>query len=126
MSELPPLPGAPVPVPVAARLRPVTIPVLVSALANVVAGYLWFSGSCLGIFVTAPMLVLGAFEFIYFAQAPKMPPADLQRRTAALGIFEIILGIFNGVSLACGIVVLINLNRVRAGLAEEIAVDPNN
>lgn len=92
------------------ELRPLTAPVLVSALANLVAGYLWFT-VCFGVFLTAPMLVLCAFEFIYFAQASRMPHSDLVRRTTALGIFEILIGVFNGVSLVCGILVLIQLNR---------------
>ncbi len=95
-------------------LRPLTVPVLVSALANLVAGYLWFFfTACFGVFLTAPMLVLCAFEFLYFAQAPRMSREDLVRRTTALGAFEVILGVFNGVSFLCGIIVLVNVNRIR-------------
>lgn len=98
----------------AAELRPVTVPILVSALANLVGGYLWlFLSSCLAIFLTAPMLVLCAFELIYFARAPQMAGRDLDRRGTALGVFEVILGIFNGVSFVCGILVLLNLMKLR-------------
>lgn len=98
----------------AADLRPVTVPILVSALANLVGGYLWlFLSSCLAIFLTAPMLVLCAFELIFFARAPQMAGRDLDRRGTALGVFEVILGIFNGVSFVCGILVLLNLMKLR-------------
>lgn len=101
----------------AADLRPVTVPILVSALANLIGGYLWlFLSSCLAIFLTAPMLVLCAFELIFFARAPQMTARDFDRRGTVLGVFEIILGIFNGVSFVCGILVLLNLMKLRERL----------
>jgi hypothetical protein len=117
-----PPPGAPIPRAgpsglTAAELRPVVVPILVSAIANLVGGYLWLIlSSCLAVFLTAPMLVLCAFEFIFFARAPQMTARDLDRRGTALGVFEIILGIFNGVSFVCGILVLLNILKVRERL----------
>lgn len=101
----------------AAELRPVTLPILISAIANLVAGYLWLVlSSCFAVFLTAPMLVLCAFEFIYFARAPQMTARDIDRRGTTLGVFEIILGIFNGVSFVCGILVLLNTMKLRERL----------
>jgi hypothetical protein len=105
----------------AAELRPVTVPILISAIANLVAGYLWLIlSSCLAVFLTAPMLVLCAFEFIFFARAPQMAARDIDRRGTALGVFEIILGVFNGASFICGIVVLLNTMKLRERLGRQV------
>jgi hypothetical protein len=45
-----------------------------------------------------------------------MAGRDLDRRGTVLGVFEIILGIFNGVSFVCGILVLLNLMKLRERL----------
>ena len=94
------------------ELRTVTVPILVSAIANLVGGYLWFT-TCLGIVLTAPMFALCVFEFYYFAKAPQMSRAELDRRGSAIGIFELIVGLFNGVSLVCGILTLIALGKLK-------------
>ncbi|HVS12667.1 MAG TPA: hypothetical protein VMV46_01990 [Thermoanaerobaculia bacterium] len=115
MSTAPPSPQAP-----AANLldpkaiRPITLPILISALANLLAGYLWFFASCFGIFLSAPMLVLAAFEIWTFVRAPQLQGEDLIRRATVLGLFELLVGVFNLVSLICGTVVLLGLGKVRA------------
>lgn len=99
-------------------LRGLNIPALVSAVANLLAGFVWFHLACLGFFVTTPLLVLGAFEVIFFARSPQMRADDTLRNATVLGVFEILLGIFNlGVSLVCGILVLLQVGKLRPTLA---------
>lgn len=93
-------------------LKPVTVPVLVSAVANLIGGYAWLT-TCFGIVLTAPMLVLCVFELIYFATAAQMTRGQLMGRGRAIGICEIVVGVFNLVSLVCGVVVLVHLGRMR-------------
>jgi hypothetical protein len=95
-------------------IRPLTLPILASALANLLAGYLWFFASCFGIFLSAPMLVLAAFEIWTFVRAPQLRPDELIRRATVLGFFELLVGVFNLVSLVCGTIVLLNLGKVRS------------
>ena len=112
-ASVPPPPAGPSGL-TAVDLRPITLPILISAIANLVGGYLWLIlSSCFAVFLTAPMLVLCAFEFIFFARAPQMSARDLDRRATTLGVFEIILGIFNGVSFVCGILVLLHVMKLR-------------
>lgn len=87
----------------------VPICVLISGLANILFGLAWtlmLCGAVLGI----PMVVLAVFEFIYFAQANSKPTDDAANQARILGVLEIISGLFNGVSLICGILVLIFAN----------------
>jgi len=93
-------------------IRPVTIPILISSLANLVAGAVWFFSSCFGFFVTAPLLVLATFELWTFARATQLRPQELTRRVTVLGICELVAGVFNLVSLICATVALLNLGKV--------------
>ena len=78
-ASVPPPPAGPSGL-TAVDLRPITLPILISAIANLVGGYLWLIlSSCFAVFLTAPMLVLCAFEFIFFARAPQMSARDLDR-----------------------------------------------
>jgi integral membrane sensor domain MASE1 len=97
-------------------IRPVTIPILVSSLANLIAGYLWFLASCLGIFVSAPLLVLAAFELWTFTRASRLGAEELRRRVTLLGLLELVAGVFNLVSLVCATVALLSLDKVERRL----------
>lgn len=96
-------------------LRPLTVPILVSATANLLAGYLWFLASCFGPFISAPLLVLATFELWTAVRTPR-EPEDLRRRATTLGLLELLAGVFNLVSLVCGTLVLLNLGRVERNL----------
>jgi len=59
-----------------------TTPVLISAIANII--------------------------FVYFSDANRQPLATAVRQAGVLSLFEIIVGLFNLVSLICGIILLVN------------------
>ena len=89
----------------------VKIPLLISAIANIVVGLLWAS-SCFGIVLTVPMAILCIFEFKLWSQADSLPLREFGRRAKTLGIFEIIAGLANTPTLICGIIVLINAGKL--------------
>lgn len=130
-ASVPPVPEPPAPPPPPAvttartpnssSLSSVTIPVLVSAIANILSAYFWLA-TCIGVFLTAPMLALCIFEFIFYAKAPQMTPQQIRERGTTLGIFQIVIGLFNLVSLVCGIILLVNLGRYRAGTVHDPAL----
>ena len=89
----------------------ITAPVLISAIGNIVVGLAW-AATCFGIVLTIPMVILCVFEFSLYAQAGRLPPPTLARKAKTLGIFEVIVGLFNLISLVCGIIVLINAGKI--------------
>lgn len=91
----------------------VTIPILISAIANIIFAYLWLA-TCVGVIFTAPMITLAIFEFIFYAKSPQMTNDEFVSRATTLGVFEILVGLFNLVSIICGIIVLIHTSRIRA------------
>lgn len=95
----------------AALRSSIKTPVLISAISNIVVGLLWLA-SCFGAILVIPMVVLCVFEFKLYADADTIPDAELGVRAKNLGVFEIIVGLFNTVSLVCGIIVLINAGKL--------------
>ena len=93
--------------PGASELNPgIKICVLVSSVGNILAGLIWISTLC-----AAPIgiaqIVLAIFEIIYFAQADSKPRHTALSQAKLFGILEIVSGIFNLISLVCGILVLV-------------------
>ena len=80
--------------------------VLISGVWNILVGLFWISSLC-GAVIGIPQIILAVFEIIYFAQADKMRLDKALRQGNLLGILEIISGLFNVVSLVCGILVLV-------------------
>jgi hypothetical protein len=101
-------------------VRSLRAAVLTSAIANLVAGYLGFFGTCFGVVIFAPMVVLAAFELLLFLQAPSMATSALERRARVIGVFEILLGVFNLVSLLCGVVTLLEVGKLRERAGSEV------
>jgi hypothetical protein len=96
----------------AARLRSgIKTSLLVSAVANIVIGLAWLA-VCIGVVFIVPMVVLCIFEFLLYAKVDELPDAQLSSRARVLGVFEIIVGLVNTVTLVCGILVLINSNKL--------------
>ncbi len=89
----------------------IVTPILVSAIANIVIGLFWCS-LCLGAVVGLPMLVLSVYEFMFYSSADTKTPLELHKASQPLAIAEIVLGVFNTVSLICGIIVLINRKKL--------------
>jgi uncharacterized Zn finger protein (UPF0148 family) len=89
----------------------VKIPLLISAISNIVVGLLWAS-SCIGIVFTVPMIILCVFELKLWSNADSLPLREFGRRAKTLGIFEIVVGLANTPTLVCGILVLINAGKM--------------
>jgi len=89
----------------------IKVPVLISAISNIVVGLIW-AATCIGLVFTIPMVILCIFEFILWSQADNLSPKELGGRAKILGIFEIIVGLVNTPTLICGIIVLINSGKL--------------
>ncbi len=89
----------------------VKVPLLVSAVSNLAIGLAWVS-----LCVTAPLgiglWVLCAFEFRLYGELEEIDGKEAARRAHTMGIVEIVCGLVNFVSLACGIVVLIESGKL--------------
>ena len=83
----------------------VKISVLISGIFNLLAGMFWISTVC-GAFIGIPQLVLAIFELVYIAQVDRMSLQDARSQAQLLAVFQIISGMFNLVSLVCGILIL--------------------
>lgn len=95
-----------------------TTPVLISAIGNIVVGLIWF-GTLICIPVGIPMVILCIFEFMYYGDSDRLSPEELIRRAGNLAICEIVCGLFNLVSLVCGILLLINKGKYERLVAEQ-------
>ena len=89
----------------------ITTPLLISAIGNIVIGLAWFS-TCFGIVVAIPMFILCVFEFIVYAHASRTNRENLKSWAILIGILEIVVGLFNLVSLICGIILLIHASKL--------------
>jgi hypothetical protein len=87
--------------------------VLISAIANIVVGWFWITSIC-GIPLGIGMLVLCIFEFLYYANAGGMSSDRLVQNAGRLAVFEIVFGVFNWISLVCGILLMIHKGKYRA------------
>jgi hypothetical protein len=85
----------------------IKVPVLISAISNIVVGLIW-AATCIGIVFTIPMVILCIFEFALWSKADSLSSGQLAGRAKTMGIFEIIVGLANTPTLICGIIVLIN------------------
>ena len=89
----------------------VKVPVLISAISNIVVGLIWAS-TCFGIVFTVPMVILCIFEFALWSKADGLSPRRLGGQAKTLAIFEIVVGLANTPTLICGIIVLINSGKL--------------
>jgi transcription elongation factor Elf1 len=96
--------------------RGLYVPVLISAIGNLVVGLLWAATGC-GIVLAIPMFVLSIFEFVFYSEADRLAPIDLAGKAGTIGIFEILCGLFNIVSFVCGIILLINKGKYERALS---------
>lgn len=91
----------------------IRIPMLISAIGNIIVGLVWLT-TCFGIILTVPMVLLCIFEFLLYARADDLPENELASKAQVMGILEIVVGLFNLISLVCGILVLIHANKLRS------------
>lgn len=84
-----------------------TTPVLISAIGNVAVGIFWVN-TCIGIPLGIAMFILCIFEFMFYSDSDRLSPQQLLKKVGTLAIWEIVCGLFNLVSLICGILLLIN------------------
>lgn len=89
----------------------IAVPLLISAIANLVIGII-LATTCFGIIFAVPMWILCVFEFILYANVDQIHPVNLKSRATIIGICEIVVGLLNMVSLVCGIILLIHASKL--------------
>ncbi|GJM20020.1 MAG: hypothetical protein DHS20C14_22330 [Phycisphaeraceae bacterium] len=117
MTDQPAAPYTP-PAPVGAPpdLSIIKIPILISAIFNVLIALAWLP-FCVTIVISIPLIALAVFEFMLFTKlnAPDVDPPSLKGRTQIIAILEICTILVGSVpNLICGILVLVNLNKMDA------------
>jgi hypothetical protein len=85
----------------------VTTPLLVSAISNLVIGSVTVC-YVVGIF----FLTLCHFEFRLYAKSDAYGPHAFAGHARTIGVFEVVVGLFNWFALVCGILVIINAGKV--------------
>jgi hypothetical protein len=92
------------------QLHPgVKICVLISGIWNLLAGLAWIATLCAA-FIGIPQVILGVFELVFVAQVDRMSLQNARSQSQVLAVFQIISGLFNFVSLVCGILILVFAN----------------
>lgn len=95
------------------RLSTIQGCVMASGIVNIVAGSL-LTLTCYGSPIGIPMLILGIFELVHHSKRNSLPPYYYASASITLGIFEIVVGLFNIVTLIMGIIVLGNATSVKS------------
>jgi hypothetical protein len=90
---------------------PIEVCLLVSAIANIIFGLFWAT-TLIGIIFTVPMVILCVFEFSLHGKLKRLTDAELAHQARTIAIFEIIVGLANTITLVCGIINLVNANRL--------------
>ena len=88
------------------------VPLLISAIANIVVGLLRLS-TCFGIVFTIPMIVLCVIEFSLWSKADDLSQRQIRQQARTLAIFEVVVGLANTPTLICGIILLIKTGQAR-------------
>jgi hypothetical protein len=95
------------------RLSTIQGCVMASGILNVIMGSL-LTLTCYGSVIGIPMLILGIFELIHHSKRNTLPPYYYASASITLGIFEIVVGLFNIVTLIMGIIVLGHATSVKS------------
>lgn len=95
------------------RLSTIQGCVMASGIVNVILGSL-FTLTCYGSPIGIPMLILGIFELVHHSKRNSLPPYYFASSSITLGIFEIVVGLFNVISLIMGIIVLAHATSVKS------------
>jgi hypothetical protein len=95
------------------RLSTIQGCVMASGIVNVVMGSL-LTLTCYLSPIGLPMLILGIFELVHHSKRNTLPPYYFASSSITLGIFEIVVGLFNVVSLIMGILVLGHATSVKS------------
>lgn len=94
----------------------VTVPLLISAVWNCVVGLACLS-SCVPLPLAVPFVILCIYEFKLYGKADGLTPQSLASQAHTLAICEIVAGVFNVVSLPCGIIILINVSSLNRNIS---------
>ena len=95
------------------RLSTIQGCVMASGIINIVVGSL-LTITCYGSPIGIPMLILGIFELVHHSKRHSLPPYYYASSSITLGIFEIVIGLFNVISLIMGIIVLGHATSVKS------------
>lgn len=87
--------------------RSSAVSILVSAISNIIMALVWI-GTCFGIPLGVVCIALCVLEFVFYSKRDRLNRKSFREETFWIGLFEIIVGLFNTVALICGIITLIN------------------
>ncbi len=91
----------------------ITVPLLISAISNVVFGLFWLC-TIYGVVIGVPMFILAVFEFMLYAKIGTKPVKDIAREASTLAIWQMVLGFFCNIpTFVCGILLIINAGKYR-------------
>jgi hypothetical protein len=90
----------------------IRIPILISAIGNVVVATIWLS-TCFLFFFAIPCVLLCVFEFRLYMKSDLLKPRDFVAQAQTLAIAEIVVGLVNMISLVCGIIILVNVPSIK-------------
>lgn len=92
----------------------ITVPILVSAIGNVLASFFWIS-TCAGAILAIPLVLLLRSEFKLYRDLKNREKVISASRIKDNAICEIVVGLWAFVPLICGIIVLFNLSKFQSG-----------
>ena len=90
----------------------VMVPILVSAISNIFVSVIFVS-TCFLAPLAIPLVILCIFEFSLYSYAENYSRTELYTKVNRIGIFEVIVGLLNWVTLICGIIVLVHVGKLR-------------
>lgn len=103
-------------------LSEITTPMLVSGVANILASLIW-APTCIGFLFAIALTSVAVCEFRLLGESRRMPADLLVSKARRIAYYEIVVGLLNGVSIACGIVLLMNCERYRVNGGEQKVAD---
>jgi hypothetical protein len=100
-------------------LTEIRFPLLVSGITNIIASLYW-GGGTLGFWFAVGLSSVAVCELRLYGEAPRMPADVLAYKAKKLSYYEMVFGIFNGLSLECGYLMLKNTKRFIATGKQEV------
>ena len=85
--------------------------IMISAIGNIIVGLIW-AYTCIGIVLTIAMIAVCIFEFMLYTKIDDLPDSVVASKSHTMAIVEIVMGLFNLVSLVCGILNIIHASKL--------------
>ncbi|AMV31271.1 hypothetical protein VN12_04075 [Pirellula sp. SH-Sr6A] len=85
-----------------------SVTILISGVSNIILAIFWMV-FIITIPISIALVVLAIFEFMFYSGRDDMTRAKFRSSATTLGVCGIVCGLFNTISLVCGIITLANL-----------------